>query len=202
MKHAEDRAVALIERILPRTDTDRARHLLRESGGVWGLDRGVGPGLVREDSTGATRRDIERLHAAAELGRLTLMIENELTTVGAPRDVATYLLPEYGSLPTERFGFVALSTKHAIVAVEVVSVGTVDASMVHPRDLFRPAMGYQASAMIVFHNHPSGDPTPSGEDVAITSRLVEAGRLIGIEVVDHIVLAGAKYYSFREAGRM
>jgi DNA repair protein RadC len=116
--------------------------------------------------------------------------------------VASYLLPSYGARQVEQFGIVLLDTKHRVLKTAVLSVGTLDASLVHPREVFREAAGGGAAAIVLFHNHPSGDPTPSGDDVALTARLVEAGRLMGIEVVDHLVLADARYCSFKEMGRL
>ena len=122
--------------------------------------------------------------------------------LGSPRDVASYLLPSYGARPVEQFGIVLLDTKHRVLKTAVLSVGTLDASLVHSREGFREAAGGGAAAIVLFHNHPSGDSTPSGEDVALTTRLVEAGQLMGIEVVDHLVLADARYCSFKEMGRL
>jgi DNA repair protein RadC len=83
-----------------------------------------------------------------------------------------------------------------------VSVGTLDSTPAHPREVFREATRAAAAAVVLFHNHPSGDPTPSGDDWDLTRRLVDAGELIGIRVLDHIILAETKYFSFREAGRL
>ena len=122
--------------------------------------------------------------------------------LGYPRDAASHLLPSYGARPVEQFGIVLLDTKHRVLKTAVLSVGTLDASLVHAREVFREAAGGGAAAIVLFHNHPSGDSTPSGEDVALTTRLVEAGQLMGIEVVDHLVLADARYCSFKEMGRL
>ncbi len=116
--------------------------------------------------------------------------------------MASYLLPSYGACPVEQFGIVLLDTKHRVLKTAVLSVSTLDASLVHPREVFLEAAGGGAAAIVLFHNHPSGDPTPSGDDVALTARLVEAGHLMGIEVIDHLVLADAKYCSFKEMGRL
>jgi DNA repair protein RadC len=97
---------------------------------------------------------------------------------------------------------VLLDTKHRVLKTAVLSVGTLDASLVHPREVFREAAGGGAAAIVLFHNHPSGDPTPSAEDLTLTARLVEAGRVMGIDVVDHLVLADARYCSFKEMGRL
>ena len=113
--------------------------------------------------------------------------------------MASYLLPSHGSGPVEQFGVVMLDTKHRVIRTTVLSVGTLDASLVHPRELFRAAAECGAAAVVLFHNHPSGDPTPSADDMALTKRLVDAGVLMGIEVLDHIVLADSRYYSFKEA---
>ena len=89
-------------------------------------------------------------------------------------------------------------TKHRVIRASVLSVGTLDASIVHPREVFREATSAGAAALVLFHNHPSGDPEPSDDDVRLTERLMAAGVLMGIDVLDHIVLADVKYYSFRE----
>ena len=102
----------------------------------------------------------------------------------------------------ERFGIVSLSTKHRVLRTEIVSTGTLDASLVHPREVFRMAATHRAAAIVLFHNHPSGDPTPSVDDVALTERLQQAGSLMGIEVLDHVVLADTRYCSFKEMGRL
>ena len=89
-----------------------------------------------------------------------------------------------------------------MLRTEIVSIGTLDASLVHPREVFRTAAMHRAAAIVLFHNHPSGDPTPSHDDVALTARLQQAGTLMGIEVVDHVILADTRYCSFQEMGRL
>ena len=99
----------------------------------------------------------------------------------------------------ERFN---LNTKHKIVAVHEISRGTLNNSMVHPREVFKPAVLHNAAAIICFHNHPSGDPNPSQDDVAMNSRLVEAGKIMGIEILDHIIIGDDEYVSLKERGVM
>ena len=141
--------------------------------------------------------------AAVELGRHTLARSPaERTLFRCPEDVAAYLLPWYGGGSVERFGVVMLDTKYRVLRETVLSVGTLDASLVHPREVFLAAAAWAAAALVLFHNHPSGDPSPSADDVALTARLVDAGALMGIEVVDHLVLGDAGYYSFKEQGRI
>jgi len=89
-----------------------------------------------------------------------------------------------------------------VLRTKLLSVGTLDASVVHPREVFREAATGGAAAVVLFHNHPSGDPTPSPDDVELTRRLVAAGQLMGIEVVDHLILADTRYCSLREAGQL
>jgi DNA repair protein RadC len=102
----------------------------------------------------------------------------------------------------EVFGVLLMNTKHKIVAVHEVSRGTLSASMVHPREVFKTAVLHNAAAIICFHNHPSGDPEPSKEDIEITKRLVEAGKIMGIEILDHIIVGDDRYVSLKERGVM
>ena len=100
--------------------------------------------------------------------------------------------------PRERFAVVYLDTRHRPIAVHEASVGTCDAVPVHPREVFGPAVALSATAIVVAHNHPSGDPTPSPEDRAVTERLRAAGELLGIAVLDHVVIGERRYYSFAD----
>jgi len=102
----------------------------------------------------------------------------------------------------EVFGVLILNTKHKIVAVHEISRGTLSNSMVHPREVFKPAVLHNAAAIICFHNHPSGDPEPSKDDIKITKRLVEAGEIMGIEILDHIIVGDDRYVSLKERGVM
>lgn len=98
----------------------------------------------------------------------------------------------------EHFWAIGLTTRSRIKYVDLVSLGTLNASLVHPRELFRTAIKRAVSSMIVAHNHPSGDPEPSSEDTRITTRIREAGSIIGIDVLDHVIIAGGRYTSFKE----
>jgi len=102
----------------------------------------------------------------------------------------------------EVFGVLILNTKNKIVAVHEISRGTLNSSMVHPREVFKPAVLHNASAIICFHNHPSGDPEPSRDDIEVTKRLVEAGKIMEIEVFDHIIVGDDRYVSLKERGVM
>jgi DNA repair protein RadC len=113
-----------------------------------------------------------------------------------------YLLPRFGGRALEQFGLILLDTKHRVIRTTVLASGTQNASHVEPRDVFREAARGGAAAIVVFHTHPSGDPTPSPDDVELTHRLVSAGVIMGIDVVDHIVLGDVRYCSFKESQRL
>lgn len=178
-----------------------ANRVLSLSGGAHGLTRMTGGRLRRISGVGPAKA--AQILAAVELGRRTLACApSDRPRLGNPRDVASYLLPGHGSKPVEQFGVVMLDTKHRVIRTTVLSIGTLDASLVHPREVFRAASECWAAAVVLFHNHPSGDPTTSPDGVALTKRLVDAGVLMGIDVLDHLVLADSKYFSFKEAGRI
>lgn len=101
---------------------------------------------------------------------------------------------------SEKFGILTLNTKNAIAGVHILSVGTLNAAIVDPREVFKAAILNNAAALVCFHNHPSGDPSPSQDDVNMTRRLVEAGELMGIEVLDHIIIGHGVYTSLKECG--
>jgi DNA repair protein RadC len=166
-------------------------------GGLSGLVRARHGELRKLPGIGAARA--AQVLAAIELGRRTLARAGELRPqLSSPRAVAEFLLPQFGNRPVEQFGVLLLDTKHRVLRASVLSIGTLDASIVHPREVFREAAAAGAAAIVLFHNHPSGDPEPSADDVRLTERLMAAGVLMGIDVIDHVVLADVKYYSFRE----
>ena len=169
-------------------------------GGLRALVRaGLGE-LRRLPGIGAARA--AQVLAAIELGRRSFTrIDVDRPQLRSPRSVAEYLLPQFGNRPVEQFGVLSLDTKHRVLRASVLSVGTLDASIVHPREVFREAMAAGAAALVLFHNHPSGDPEPSEDDVRLTQRLTAAGVLMGIDVLDHVILADVRYYSFREHRR-
>jgi DNA repair protein RadC len=178
---------------------DLARAVLASFGGVHGLTRTSIDALRAVRGVGTSRA--MQLVAAVELGRRTLQRSPERRAqMLGPRDAAEYLLPRFSAHPVERFGLLLLDARYRIIRTAVVSTGGVDATPVHPREVFREAALAGASALVLFHNHPSGDPTPSADDIRLTARLRQAGELMGIEVADHVILADDRYYSFREAG--
>jgi DNA repair protein RadC len=178
-----------------------ANELLRVHGGLHGLARSTCHDLHRVAGVGRVKA--AQLIAAFELGRRTLAhAPGARVQLRTPREAAAFLLPEFGSRPVEHFGVVLLDSKHRVLRTTVVATGTLNTTIVLPRDVFREAMLGAAAAVVAFHNHPSGDPSPSPDDVELTRRLAAAGTLMGIELVDHIVLGDARYCSFKEAGRL
>ncbi len=178
-----------------------ANDLLRRRGGVHGLARSSADDLSQIGGIGRARA--AQVVAAVELGRrVAARGPSARVQLRSPHDAAAFLLPTFGARPVEQFGIVLLDSKHRVLRTTVVASGTLNSTIVHPRDVFREAMLGAAAAIVVFHNHPSGDPSPSPEDVELTRRLRAAGVLMGIEVVDHIVLGDARYCSLKEMGQL
>ena len=122
--------------------------------------------------------------------------------LATPSEAASLLIPLLQHELVEVFLILCLSTKQRLICIHEVSRGTLDSTLVHPREVFRAAALANAASIVLAHNHPSGDPTPSPDDVALTARLVNAGAVMGIDVVDHILIADSRYYSFSEGGRL
>jgi DNA repair protein RadC len=178
-----------------------ANALLTAHGGVHGLARSTAAELTRVAGIGRARA--AQVVAAVELGRRTLARAPQARLrLANPRDAAAYLLPRFGARPVEQFGLVLLDSKHRVMQTRVLVSGTLNTSIVEPREVFREAALGSAAAIVAFHNHPSGDPAPSPEDVELTRRLAAAGVLMGIDLVDHLVLGDVRYYSFKEAGQL
>ena len=154
-----------------------------------------------EREHGLGRAKATRILAALELGaRLASEGRPASAAFRTPDESARYLLPRYGARPVETFGLLALDVRHRLKREAVVSVGCLTSSLVHPREVFQEAVVCRAAALILFHNHPSGDPEPSAEDVSLTRRLGAAGELMGIEVLDHLVLGAGRYVSLKQRG--
>ena len=120
--------------------------------------------------------------------------------VHSPQDAAQLVLGELSLADKEHFMIIMLNTKHRVIAKKVISIGHLHASLVHPREMFKEAIRRSSAAVILVHNHPSGDLTPSRDDITTTERLREAGSMLGIDVLDHIIIGDNRYLSFREQG--
>lgn len=178
-----------------------ANRLLDQSHGVHGMTRATLDDLRKVPGVGRARA--AQVLAAIELGRRTLVRSpTDRPQLLTPRHVAAYLLPEHGARSVEQFGILLLDTKYRVIRVKVISSGSLDATVVQPREVFREAASTSAAAIVLFHNHPSGDPTPSTDDYLLTTRMVNAGDIMGIDVVDHIILADQRYFSMKESGKL
>ncbi len=144
-----------------------------------------------------------QLKAAFELGRrLAAATDAPRPVITNPRDAAALVMEEMRLFREEHFRALLLNTRNEVTGMQEISVGSLNASLVHPRELFHAAISRKAAAIIVAHNHPSGDPTPSKEDLALTARLKQAGDLLGIPVLDHLVIGDNRFVSMKERGLM
>jgi len=139
--------------------------------------------------------------AAIELGRRLSQKQNDdKYTVRSPQDAAAYLMPDMTSLSQEHFVVLFLDVKNQIIHKKTIFIGGLNASIVHPREIFREAVKRSAASIICAHNHPSGVPTPSPEDIEVTKRIQEAGFIIGIELLDHVIIGDHQFISLKEKG--
>lgn len=182
-----------------RTAIDIARDLMGEYGDVRTLSKRPVAELLRRPGIGPARA--VTIVAAFELGKRQAAIGDAAgDKVRGPEDIARRFIPRMRDLPTERFLALLLNNAGRIIREHVISQGSVNASIVHPREVFHAAVTEHASAIILLHNHPGGVRHPSAEDRAVTKQLVEAGRMMDIPVRDHVIICGTGYVSFAEQG--
>jgi len=144
-----------------------------------------------------------QLLAAIELGRrLAQMQVHNRFTIRSPQDAASFLMPEMSSLNQEHFVTLFLNTKNQVIHKQTIFIGSLNSSIVHPREIFREAVKRSAASFICAHNHPSGIATPSPEDIDVTKRIQEAGYIIGIDLIDHIIIGDHQFISLKEKGYM
>ncbi|WP_275402165.1 RadC family protein [Shimazuella alba] len=179
--------------------THLAENLLSKTGGLRGLAnmslnelmnlKGIGPAKAIQ------------LVAGLELGRrITRTLPEEKPRMQSPDDVANYVMDEMRYLTQEHFVCIYLDTKHCVIEKKCVFIGSLDASVVHPREVLRAAILASASAFICIHNHPSGDPSPSREDIEVTELLYQASMTVGIDLLDHIIIGDQRFISLKERG--
>ncbi|WP_339172196.1 DNA repair protein RadC [Solibacillus sp. FSL R5-0691] len=141
------------------------------------------------------------LLAAIELGRrLASKDLEERFTIRSPEDAATFLMQDMTSLQQEHFVCLFLNVKNQVLHKQTIFVGSLNASIVHPREIFREAVKRSAASIICSHNHPSGIPTPSPEDIDVTTRLYEAGKIVGVDLLDHVIIGDHQFISMKEKG--
>ena len=167
--------------------------------GLTGLARANPSELQRQPGVGAATA--ARIKAALELGRRLLTERPDARSqIHAPADAANLLMAEMGLLEQEQLRTILLDTKNRVVGIPTIYVGSVNATQVRVGEVFREAVRRQCPAIIIVHNHPSTDPTPSPEDIIITREIAEAGKLLNIEVLDHIIIGGQRFVSMKERG--
>lgn len=173
-----------------------AEHLLAKIGNLRQLSQATVKELA---AIGISQKAALRVQAALELGRRMQQVTLRPGTVlNNVTQAFTHYHERLRDQKKEYFYTVTLDTKHCVIREEVVSIGSLNFSIVHPREVFAPAITDRAASIMLIHNHPSGDPTPSSEDIQITRRLAEVGKLVGIEVLDHIIIGNGCYCSFKE----
>ncbi len=199
LSNAELLAVLLRTGTTRETAVQLASRILARAGGLRAL-----PDLSLEELEsfhGIGPAKAVLLKAALELGRrLATAPRREAAAVTSPRQAAELFMEQLRYKKKEHFEVLLLNTKNQVISREVISVGSLNASIVHPREIFNAPLRKSAAAVILVHNHPSGDPSPSQEDLEVTRRLVEAGGILGIAVRDHIIIGDGCYLSFKEKG--
>lgn len=181
------------------TAVDLGRRLLVRFGGLGGLARASVTELCTEHGIGIAKS--AEIKAVVELARrLAVMGPEERPVIRSPADVANLLMLEMSLLDQEQIRVVLLNTKNAVLGVRVIYQGSLNTSVVRVGEVFREAIREGCAALVVVHNHPSGDPAPSPEDVAVTRDIVRAGELLGIDVLDHVVIGEGRYVSMKERG--
>jgi DNA repair protein RadC len=142
-----------------------------------------------------------QLLAALELGkRVYHYTAEERYVIRSPEDVAQYMMDDMRQLNQEHFVVLYLNTKNHVLHKRTIFIGSLNASIVHPREIFREAFRYSAASIVCLHNHPSGDPEPSQQDIDVTQRLIESGKMLGIELLDHVIIGDRCFYSLKEKG--
>jgi DNA repair protein RadC len=191
--------------ILLRTGTTResaldvAEALVAQIGGLRGLADASIEQLSQIRGVGVVKA--LEIRAAVELGkRISAFTHEARPTIRCPADVSQLVMSELRHESREHFKVLLLDTRNQVMRVSTVSVGSLTESIVHPREVFREAIRHSCAALIAVHNHPSGDPTPSQEDIQVTRRLDEAGRTLGIDLLDHVIVGDGRYVSLKEKG--
>lgn len=176
-----------------------ARQLLHEFGGWRGLQRADFADVVGERGMGEAKA--AQVKAALEVGRrLALLSPGTRMRISAPRDIVALMQVEMAHFDQEYLRVVCLDTKHYLQKITTVYKGSLNMSLVRVGEVFKEALRQNSASIIVVHNHPSGDPTPSTDDIVLTEQLVHAGRLLDVNVLDHMVIGHGRYASLREKG--
>lgn len=151
-------------------------------------------------ASGLGEKGAIRLKAALELGRRSMRISEDRPQIKSPSDAANYLMPVMGTLEQEQVHTILLDTRNRVLAAPMIYKGSLNSASMRIGEVYKEAIRHNAATIIVAHNHPSGDPTPSAEDARVTRNLRDAGKLLDIELLDHLVIAGDRFISLKERG--
>ena len=175
-----------------------AQKVLKAFGSLKGLSQASVEELSAIKGIGLARA--VQIRAIFELGKRIEQNQNEKIVISNPADVAKIVGPRLNHKQKEHFLILSLGTRNTVKKISEITVGILDSSLIHPREVFKEAIQSLASSIILVHNHPSGDPNPSEADIEITKKMVKTGSIIGIKVLDHVITAGQEVYSFQENG--
>lgn len=199
LSNAELIAIIIGTGTIKSSALDVARTLLKEQNGLNGLNSIQVSELIQVDGIGEAKAS--KIMASIEIGkRLNSFRRNSSKKITCPCDAAYLLMDELKFKNKEYFNIIMLNTKNIVQDIKNISIGSLNSSIVHPREVFLEAIKHSSASIILVHNHPSGDPKPSREDISLTQRLVKAGDILGINVVDHIIIGDECYYSMKEEG--
>ncbi|RKP54241.1 JAB domain-containing protein [Cohnella endophytica] len=199
LSHAELLAILLRTGSSRESAVHLAQRILNECGGLRKLAESKWEELTHIHGIGPAKA--LQLQASIELGRRVARSNlPEMAKISCPQDAADLLMEDLRHHKEEHFVCLFMNSKNQVVGRQTLSIGSLNASIVHPREVFRAAIRRSSASILCAHNHPSGDPTPSPEDVQLTKRLGEAGKLIGIELLDHLVIGDNRFISLKEMG--
>ena len=176
-----------------------SHRILARFGNLAGMVQASTAEMISERGLGPAK--VAQLKAALELGR-RMLVESpeERPQIRSPADAANLVMTEMGLLEQEQLRVILLDTKNRVLATPTIYVGSLNTSLIRVGELFREAIRANCASLIVLHNHPSGDPTPSPEDVSVTRQIVEAGKLLDVEVLDHLIVGRQRFVSLKERG--
>ncbi len=197
---AQELLSLIIGRGIPKKSVmNIAQELLAEFGNINAISKATIEELLQIKGIGSAKA--AQIKACFELGkRQELKPYIKDFDIRSATDIAKVIKTYIKDKAKEHFKLISLNARDKIIAINTISVGTINANLVHPREVFKEAITHSAASIVLTHNHPSGNPEPSEDDLDITNRLVEAGKLLGIKVVDHVIVASNSYFSFKEKG--
>jgi DNA repair protein RadC len=196
---AELLAILLRVGVAGENSVQLGQRILQRFSGLTGLQRAAFEEVCGERGMGPAKA--AQIKAAIELGRrLSLEVPEERPSIQSPADAAALLQYEMGALEQEHLRVMLLDTRHRVLSIHELYHGSLNSSLVRIGELFKPAIRRNAAAILIVHNHPSGDPTPSPDDIAITRAVVQAGKLLDIDVLDHLVIGRGRFISLKERG--